>query len=218
MHMLSAVKAANAWMWVYVGDDAHPHNVFHFTPDRGHPSQTRTCKSPASGSPWESFAPTYVTVDQCRAHTLARQPISLVHPFQIDTWLNEYRATLGLLFASSAICLPFRVQVCKVQCPLPCFPSTALFYGISLLSTGPIDQVSQCSPILQRRYAILHCMPVTYDFAPGFRASLPCFVPRFRAPVRPETVFPDQGHPMPASIPCLRHAPRPRPNPDILAH
>jgi transposase len=65
IHMHSAVKAANAWMRVYVGDDAH---VFHFTPDRGHSSQTRRCKSPAFGSPWKSFAPTYVTVDPCRAH------------------------------------------------------------------------------------------------------------------------------------------------------
>jgi transposase len=35
MPMLSVGKTANARMWVYVGDDAHPHNVFHFTLDRG---------------------------------------------------------------------------------------------------------------------------------------------------------------------------------------
>jgi transposase len=35
MPMLSAGKTANARMWVYVGDDAHPYNVFHFTLDRG---------------------------------------------------------------------------------------------------------------------------------------------------------------------------------------
>jgi len=35
MPMLSTGKAANARMWVYVGDDAHPHNVFHFTLNRG---------------------------------------------------------------------------------------------------------------------------------------------------------------------------------------
>jgi len=35
MPMLSRGKAANARMWVYLGDDAHPHNVFHFTLDRG---------------------------------------------------------------------------------------------------------------------------------------------------------------------------------------
>ena len=28
-------KTANARMWVYLGDDAHPYNVFHFTLDRG---------------------------------------------------------------------------------------------------------------------------------------------------------------------------------------
>jgi transposase len=35
MPMLSVGKTANARMWVYVGDDAHPYNVFHFTLDRG---------------------------------------------------------------------------------------------------------------------------------------------------------------------------------------
>jgi transposase len=35
MPMLSVGKAANARMWVYVGDNAHPYNVFHFTLDRG---------------------------------------------------------------------------------------------------------------------------------------------------------------------------------------
>ena len=35
MPMLSKGKTANARMWVYVGDDAHPYNVFDFTLDRG---------------------------------------------------------------------------------------------------------------------------------------------------------------------------------------
>ena len=35
MPMLSKGKAANARMWVYVGDHAHPHNVFDFTLHRG---------------------------------------------------------------------------------------------------------------------------------------------------------------------------------------
>ena len=35
MPMLSTGKAANARMWVYVGDDAHPYNVFDFTLNRG---------------------------------------------------------------------------------------------------------------------------------------------------------------------------------------
>jgi hypothetical protein len=35
MPMLSRGKAANARMWVYLGDAAHPYNVFHFTLDRG---------------------------------------------------------------------------------------------------------------------------------------------------------------------------------------
>jgi transposase len=35
MPMLSKGKAANSRMWVYVGDDAHPYNVFDFTLSRG---------------------------------------------------------------------------------------------------------------------------------------------------------------------------------------
>ena len=35
MPMLSKEKCANARMWVYVGDDAHPYNVFDFTLNRG---------------------------------------------------------------------------------------------------------------------------------------------------------------------------------------
>jgi hypothetical protein len=35
MPMLSTGKTANARMWVYVGDDAHPYNVFDFTLNRG---------------------------------------------------------------------------------------------------------------------------------------------------------------------------------------
>jgi transposase len=35
MPMLSKGKAANARMWVYVGDPAHPYNVFDFTLNRG---------------------------------------------------------------------------------------------------------------------------------------------------------------------------------------
>lgn len=35
MPMLNTGKTANARMWVYVGDDTHPYNVFNFTLDRG---------------------------------------------------------------------------------------------------------------------------------------------------------------------------------------
>ena len=90
--------------------------------------------------------------------------------------------------------LPFRVQVCRVQCPLPCFPSTALFHDVSLFSSGSHRSGSPPSPILRRRYAILLCVPVTYGFASGFRATLTRFVDRLRAPVRPEAVFSGRGH------------------------
>jgi transposase len=35
MPMLGSGKTSNARMWVYVGDDAHPYNLFHFTLSRG---------------------------------------------------------------------------------------------------------------------------------------------------------------------------------------
>jgi len=35
MPMLSKEKCANARMWVYVGDEAHPYNIFDFTLSRG---------------------------------------------------------------------------------------------------------------------------------------------------------------------------------------
>ena len=35
MPMLRKEKCANARMWVYVGDEAHPYNVFDFTLSRG---------------------------------------------------------------------------------------------------------------------------------------------------------------------------------------
>ena len=35
MPMLSKGKTANARMWVYIGDDSYPYNVFHFTLNRG---------------------------------------------------------------------------------------------------------------------------------------------------------------------------------------
>jgi hypothetical protein len=71
---------------------------------------------------------------------------------------------------------------------------------------------SASSPILRRRYAILHCTPVTYDFASGFRASLPCFVHRLRAPIRPEAVFLGQGH-FDAGFPPLRLSHEDNPGP-----
>jgi transposase len=44
MPMQSKVKTANARMWVYVGDEAHPYNVFDFTLDRGRDGPSRFLK------------------------------------------------------------------------------------------------------------------------------------------------------------------------------
>ena len=135
----------------------------------------------------------YDSIDAGRT-TLAGQPISLPHPFQIDDVTQRVQRHTRSFPRQFRYLLPFRVQVCRVQCPLPCFPSTVLFCDVSLLSTGSLRSGSPTSPILRRRYAILHCMPVAYGFASGFHASLSRFVYRLRAPVRPEAVFSGQGH------------------------
>ena len=44
MPMQSKDKVANARMWVYVGDEAHPYNVFDFTMDRGRDGPKRFLK------------------------------------------------------------------------------------------------------------------------------------------------------------------------------
>ena len=44
MPMQSKEKVANARMWVYVGDEAHPYNVFDFTMDRGRDGPKRFLK------------------------------------------------------------------------------------------------------------------------------------------------------------------------------
>ena len=126
--------------------------------------------------------------------TLAGQPISLPHPFLVDDVTQRVQRYTRLVPRHFRYLLPFRVQVCRVQCPLPCFPSTVLFCDVSLLSAGSLRSGSPTSLILRRRYAILHCIPVAYGFASSFHASLTRFVYRLRAPVRPEAVFSGQGH------------------------
>ena len=126
--------------------------------------------------------------------TLAGQPISLPHPFQVDDMTQRVQHYTRPVPRQFRYLLPFRVQVCRVQCPLPCSPSTVLFCDVSLLSAGSLRSGSPTSLILRRRYAILHCIPVAYGFASGFHASLTRFVYRLRAPVRPEAVFSGQGH------------------------
>lgn len=73
--------------------------------------------------------------------------------------------------------LPFRVQVCRVQSPLPCFPSTVLFIMASPFSPpGPIGQV----PRLRRYYGDATPSCIAYRSLmvslPGSRASLLRFV------------------------------------------
>ena len=126
---------------------------------------------------------------RCRAHHSYGSDDRLPHPFQVDDVTQRVQCHTGPVPRQLCYLLPFRVQVCRVQCPLPCFPSTVLFCDVSLLSTGSHRSGSPASPILRRRYAILHCIPVAYGFASSSRVSLSRFVYRLRAPVRPEEVF-----------------------------
>ena len=87
------------------------------------------------------------------------------------------------------------LQVGRVQSPLPCFPSTVLFPGVSLFSSGSHRSGSPPSQILRRRCAILDCTLVAYDFAfrlPPLPSLISCS--RSRAPVGPEVVLSGQGH------------------------
>lgn len=56
------------------------------------------------------------------------------------------------------------LQVGRVQSPLPCFPSTVLFPGVSLFSSGSHRSGSPPSQILRRRYAI-RCLRFTNSIA-----------------------------------------------------
>jgi len=44
MPMLSMGKAVPARMWVYMGDETQPYNIFHFTRDRGRDGPTHCLK------------------------------------------------------------------------------------------------------------------------------------------------------------------------------
>ena len=81
--------------------------------------------------------------------TLACQSVGLQHPFQIDDVTQRVQRYSGLSPRQFRYLLPFRVQVCRVQCPLPCFPSTVLFIVAPPFSPpGPLGQV----PRLRRYY------------------------------------------------------------------
>src|SRR5262245_27322590 len=98
---------------------------------RPHPSQTRMCRFPASGSSWESLA--RGGVDDTIRDSPAKK-ISKVSP----------------RFHSCQLSYPlsFRGQVCEAQGPLPCFPSTALStWHPAFLDRVPVSPVPQC-----RRY------------------------------------------------------------------
>ena len=133
--------------------------------------------------------------------------------------------------------LPFRVQVCRIQSSLPCFPSTVLFIMASPFSLpGACGQV----PRLHRYYEDATPSGAAYRslmVSPrGFRVSL-IFVLSLARSFEVGDNLSGQGHSLPASpipaslhgqhrtsqvpcwpIPCLCHVPRPRPGRNALAN
>src|SRR4051812_3271270 len=93
-----------------------------------HPSQTRMCRFPASGSSWESLA--RGGVDDTIRDSPAKK-ISKVSP-RFHSCQYSYP-------------LSFRGQVCETQSSLPCFPSTVLStWHPSFLDRVPVSPVPRC--------------------------------------------------------------------------
>ena len=114
---------------------------------------------------------------------MAPQPLAQVAVLFGDAQMQVMPATSTEPRRASSLPVPLSaafsctgLQVGRVQSPLPCFPSTVLFPGVSLFSSGSHRSGSPPSQILRRRYAILNCIPVAYGFASrlprlhGFRA------------------------------------------------
>src|SRR6516162_97352 len=76
-----------------------------------HPSQTRMCRFPASGSSWESLA--RGGVDDTIRDSPAKRDSKVGSPPRFCPCQFSYP-------------LSFRGQVCETQSSLPCFPSTVL--------------------------------------------------------------------------------------------
>src|SRR5262245_7857013 len=92
-----------------------------------HPSQTRMCRFPASGSSWESLARGGAddTIRDLPAKKDSREDVRpRFHSCQFSYPLS------------------FRGQVCEAQGPLPCFPSTVLSaWHPSFLGRVPVSPV-----------------------------------------------------------------------------
>src|SRR5215467_7945232 len=95
-----------------------------------HPSQTRMCRFPASGSSWESLARGGAddTIRDLPAKKDSREDVRpRFHSCQFSYPLS------------------FRGQVCEAQGPLPCFPSTVLSaWHPSFLDRVPVSPVPRC--------------------------------------------------------------------------
>ncbi len=139
-----------------------------------------------------SYSAAIYSIDAGRT-TLARQPVGLLHPFQIDDVTQRVQPYARSSPRQFRYLLPFRVQVCRFSVPSHVSRQQLSSMASPFAPPGPFDQV----PRLRRYYgdatpSCTACRSLMISLPlPRF---LPCFVPRLRAPVRPEAVFPGQGH------------------------
>jgi hypothetical protein len=95
-----------------------------------HPSQTRMCSFPASGSSWESLA--RGGVDDTIRDSSGKKGREGGNPTSLRSRQYSYP-------------LSFRGQVCETQSSLPCFPSTVLStWHPSFLDRVPVSPVPRC--------------------------------------------------------------------------
>ena len=95
-----------------------------------HPSQTRMCRFPASGSSWESLA--RGGVDDTIRDSSGKKGREGGNPTSLRSRQYSYP-------------LSFRGQVCETQSSLPCFPSTVLStWHPSFLDRVPVSPVPRC--------------------------------------------------------------------------
>jgi hypothetical protein len=111
-----------------------------------HPSQSRMCRFPASGSSWESLA--HGRVDDTIRDSLAEKVTRVPSRFRS----RQFSYPLSL-----------RGQVCEAQGPLPCFPSTVLStWHPAFLDRVPVSPVPRCHWYYQGATTSRHACPVTY--------------------------------------------------------
>ena len=111
-------------------------------------------------------------VDARRA-ILARQTISLGHPFEVDKMMQRGQHPLGFIPRQIGYPLSFRGQVCGTQSSLPCFSSMGLYARqLPFLGRVPVSPVPRLHRYYKAATTSRDARPLAYDFALGFRTCL----------------------------------------------